>query len=98
MKITKEKIAILNELGRKNFLSILDKFGIDYSDRGRYVNATCPIPSHPSNADNPTAFSFDFDRGKWACWTCIVKISLEEILSDLSVVCLKRICLLLLNG
>ena len=70
MKITKEKIAILNELGRKHFLSILDKFGIEYSDRGRYVNSTCPIPVHPSNADNPTAFSFDFDRGKWACWTC----------------------------
>jgi len=70
MKITKEKIMILNELGRKNFLSILDKFGVKYSDRGRYINSTCPLPSHPSDADNPTAFSFDFDRGKWACWTC----------------------------
>ena len=70
MKITKEKIAILNELGRKNFLSILDKFGVKYSDRGRYINSTCPLPSHPSDADNPTAFSFDFDLGKWACWTC----------------------------
>lgn len=70
MNITREKIAVLNELGRKNFLSILDKFGVRYSDRGRYINATCPIPSHPSNGDNPTAFSFDFDIGRWACWTC----------------------------
>jgi len=69
MAIQKQTIKILNELGRRYFTSLLERFGVEYADRGGYVNAKCPVPSHTGDNDNPTAFSFRYDTGQWACWT-----------------------------
>jgi 5S rRNA maturation endonuclease (ribonuclease M5) len=68
-KVNKQTIKILNELCRRHFSVLMKHLHINYSDRGDYVNAKCPCKAHPGDNDNWTAFSFQYDTGKWACWS-----------------------------
>lgn len=68
-EITRQMINVINELGRRHFSSILDYFRIRYNDRGVYLNGRCPIPSHPGDGDNESAFSFRYDIGIWSCFS-----------------------------
>ena len=65
-KIDKEKLRI--HAGR-NIKFLLDKLGVNYSDRGLLLQACCPCKHHSGDGNNRTAFSWRLDIQHWICWS-----------------------------
>ena len=64
-----EKKALRNHANR-NITYLLDKLAFRYIDRGDgLIQATCSAMQHGGDRNNPTAFSWRADLGKWVCWT-----------------------------
>jgi 5S rRNA maturation endonuclease (ribonuclease M5) len=59
----------LRKEAAKRMPYILDKLGVRYSRRGDMLQARCPCKQHEGDRDNPTAFSWRLDLGRWTCWT-----------------------------
>lgn len=70
MKISdSEKNALRNHANR-NITYLMDKLAMRYMDRGDgLIQSICPCKQHGGNRDNPTAFSWRPDIGKWICWS-----------------------------
>lgn len=70
MKISDaEKNALRNHANR-NIQYLMDKLGMRYSDRGDgLIQSICPCKQHGGDRDNPTAFSWRPDIGRWICWS-----------------------------
>lgn len=64
-----DKRMIRNHANR-NIAYILDRLGVEYDDRGDgLIQARCPCKQHGGDGDNPTAWSWRVDLGKWVCWS-----------------------------
>lgn len=49
---------------------ILNKLGVAYTRRSDgLIQSCCPCQQHGGDGNNPTAFSWRMDIGKWVCWT-----------------------------
>lgn len=59
----------LRQLANNHINFVLDKLGIQYSDRGLLLQGTCPCLHHIGDRNNVTAFSWKLDIGSWRCWT-----------------------------
>lgn len=68
-KFNKDEIAQIKTWGAANITAILTALGVSFNDRGRYISARCPIPSHGGDRNNHTAFSWSFDKSNWRCYT-----------------------------
>lgn len=70
-KLSKEKIEGIRKQAHKNIRLILKKFNFEGDDYGNRIVGCCPIPHRDSNSpnDNRKAFSWDFDRQMWQCFT-----------------------------
>lgn len=69
--LTKSKIEGIRKLAHKNMRRILKQWDFRGSDQGSRIVGCCPIP-HDNSAtpnDNYTAFSWDFTRQMWQCFT-----------------------------
>jgi len=55
----------LREIANDNIGILLDELGIDYCDRGDYLNGRCPI----HGGDNASAFSWSIRLNRWKCFT-----------------------------
>ncbi len=65
---TPEQIAAIKELANGNIVQILTALELydDMKDKyPKYINGRCPI----HQGDNKTAFSWDYDKGIFKCWT-----------------------------
>jgi len=70
MKMSDDEKKALRNHANRNITFLLDKLAIRYSDRGDgLIQAICPTQQHSGDRDNPTAFSWRPDIGKWVCWT-----------------------------
>lgn len=70
-KLTKNKIEGVRKQAHKNLRLILKKFDFRGHDYGNRIVGCCPIPHKDSTTpnDNYTAFSWDFTRQMWQCFT-----------------------------
>lgn len=65
----KDDIKTLRVHAGRNVGVILDQLGIAYSRRGPLIQARCLCKQHGGDGDNPTAFSWRADYGRWKCFT-----------------------------
>jgi len=69
-KLRDDKKRILRNHANRHISYILDKLGVEYYDRGDgLIQACCPCKQHGGDRDNPTAWSWRIDLGKWVCWS-----------------------------
>ncbi len=59
-------LQALKEIANGQITTIFDAFGLDYRDNGQGYCMVCPIHD---GADNPTAFSWNAERGYFRCFT-----------------------------
>lgn len=70
MKMSDDEKKALKNHANRNITYLLDKLAVRYVDRGDgLIQAICPTKQHGGNRDNPSAFSWRPDLGKWVCWT-----------------------------
>lgn len=70
MRMTDNEKKALRNHANRNVTYLLDKLAISYTDRGDgLIQSCCGAQQHGGNRDNPTAFSWRPDIGKWVCWT-----------------------------
>ncbi len=70
-KLSKTKIEGVRKIAHKNVRVILKKWGFRGQDLGERIVGICPVPHDKAKTpnDNPTAFSWDFTRQMWQCFT-----------------------------
>ena len=70
-KLTKNKIEGVRKLAHKNMRRIMKKLNFRGSDYGNRLTGCCPIPHGDGRTpnDNPNAFSWDFTRQMWQCFS-----------------------------
>lgn len=70
-KLTKHKIEGVRKQAHKNLRLILKKLNFRGYDQGDRIVGCCPIPHDNGRTpnDNMTAFSWDFNRQMWQCFT-----------------------------
>ena len=70
MKMSDEEKKSLRNHANRNIAYLLDQLAISYTDRGDgLIQSCCGCKQHGGDRDNPTAFSWRPDLGKWVCWT-----------------------------
>jgi len=68
--IQEEQKRTLRNHANRQIAYLLDKLGVEYHDRGDgLIQACCPCKQHGGDRDNPTAWSWRVDLGKWVCWS-----------------------------
>jgi len=70
-KLNKAKIEGIRRLAHKNMRRIMKKLEFRGADYGNRLVGCCPIPHGDSNTpnDNAQAFSWDFTRQMWQCFS-----------------------------
>ncbi len=70
-KLTKEKIEGIRKLAHKNMRRIMKKLDFKGMDYGNRLVGCCPIAHGDGRTpnDNPQAFSWDFTRQMWQCFS-----------------------------
>lgn len=70
-RLTKEKIEGVRKLAHKNMRLIMKKLNFSGDDFGSRLVGCCPIPHNNGSTpnDNRQAFSWDFDRQMWQCFS-----------------------------
>jgi hypothetical protein len=70
MKITNERKRAIRNHANRNIAYLLDRLGVPYHDRGDGIlQSTCPCIQHGGDRDNPVAWSWRIDLGRWMCWS-----------------------------
>lgn len=69
MTKTKEELKTLRVHANRNIVDILDSLGMSHSQRGPLLQAKCACAHHSGDGNNPTAFSWRLDYGRWVCFT-----------------------------
>ena len=65
----KQKTQQIKKEATKRITYILDRLGVRFSRKGDLIQGTCPAHQHEGDGNNPTAFSWRLDIGRWVCWT-----------------------------
>lgn len=70
-KLTKNKIEGVRKLAHKNMRLVMKTLGFKGIDYGNRLTGCCPIPHGDGRTpnDNPQAFSWDFHRQMWQCFS-----------------------------
>lgn len=70
-KLTKQKIEGVRKIAHKNMRLIMKKLSFKGADYGNRLVGCCPIPHDNGRTpnDNAQAFSWDFTRQMWQCFT-----------------------------
>lgn len=69
-RLSKEKKDQIRNHANRNIAYMLDQLKIEYDDRGDgLIQSCCHCLNHTGDGDNPTAWSWRTDLGKWVCWT-----------------------------
>lgn len=70
-KLTKNKIEGIRRLAHKNMRLIMKKLDFKGADYGSRLTGVCPVPHGDGKTpnDNPNAFSWDFTRQMWQCFS-----------------------------
>lgn len=63
--MNRQQVDTLKFLANDKVLSILDRLGVDYSERYKYVYSSCPV--HGGEKSN--GWSWHLELGMWGCWT-----------------------------
>ncbi len=66
---TRTTIDNLRTHANRHMLGLLDDLGVMYVDRGQLLQGPCPSENHGGDGNNPTAWSWRTDIGRWKCWT-----------------------------
>ena len=70
MTTTNDKKKAIRNHANRNITYLLDQLGIEFDDRGDgLIQSCCHCKQHSGDGDNPTAWSWRMDLGKWVCWT-----------------------------
>lgn len=70
-KLTKQKIEGIRKLAHKNMRLIMKKLDFRGEDLGSRLVGCCPVPHNAARSpnDNRKAFSWDFTRQMWQCFS-----------------------------
>ena len=70
-KLSKQKIEGIRKLAHKNMRIIMKRLNFKGDDYGNRLVGICPIPHNSGHTpnDNRQAFSWDFTRQMWQCFT-----------------------------
>jgi DNA primase len=71
ISLTKPKVEAIRKQAHANMRVILKKLGFRGQDYGDRITGCCPIPHRDSHSpnDNPQAFSWDYSRNMWQCFS-----------------------------
>lgn len=70
-KLTKSKVEGIRRLAHKNMRTIMKRLNFHGDDLGNRLVGCCPNPHGEASSpnDNPQAFSWDFTRQMWQCFS-----------------------------